>query len=68
LWRWLTASRTEHVRSDVRPLPKAIGWLGPILDGLLAIEAAWLWHLPWRLPFGLSVIALARKPAEGIGT
>jgi hypothetical protein len=38
-------------------------WLNPLLAGMLGIEAWWLKYLPWRLPVGLSVIALARKPA-----
>jgi len=61
LWRWLTASGTEHLRSDVRPLPKPIGWLSSVLEWLLALEAACLRYLPWNLPFGLSAIAVAKK-------
>lgn len=68
--RWLTRSRRDSPQSDVRPLPGPLRWLNSPLAGLLAIEAAWLQWLPWRLPFGLSVMALARKPAtraEGPG-
>jgi ubiquinone/menaquinone biosynthesis C-methylase UbiE len=64
-WRWLTRSRTDNPQSDVRPLPGPLRWLNPLLAGLLAMEAAWLRWLPWRLPFGLSVMALARKPTTG---
>jgi len=63
VWRWLTRSRRDSPQSDVRPLPGPLRWLNPLLAGLLAIEAAWLRWLPWRLPLGLSVMALARKPA-----
>jgi len=63
LWRMLTRSVGGDPQSDVRPLPRAIRWLNPVLAALLGIEAAWLRHTRWRLPFGLSAIALARKPA-----
>jgi SAM-dependent methyltransferase len=62
IWRWLTRSDTPEPQSDVRPLPRILRWLNPVLAWLLAVEAAWLRYLPWRLPFGLSVIALAHKP------
>lgn len=63
LWRWLRRSPTGIPRSDVKPLPIGLRWLNPLLAGMLGIEAWWLKYLPWRLPVGLSVIALARKPA-----
>ena len=63
LWRMLTRSGGGDPQSDVRPLPRVIRWLNPVLAALLGIEAAWLRHTGWRLPFGLSAIALARKPA-----
>ena len=62
VWRWLTRSRTDNPKSDVRPLPGPLRWLNPLLAGLLAMEAAWLRWLPWRLPFGLSVMALSASP------
>ena len=62
VWRWLRRSPGGTPQSDVKPLPRGLGWLNPLLAGLLAIEAWWLKHLRWRLPVGLSVIALARKP------
>jgi hypothetical protein len=43
--------------SDVRPVPPP---LNLALTGLLGLEALLLQHT--RLPLGLSVIALARKP------
>jgi len=63
LWRWLRRSLTGAPRSDVKPLPIGLHWLNPLLVWVLGIEAWWLKYLPWRLPVGLSVIALARKPA-----
>jgi SAM-dependent methyltransferase len=66
VWRWLTRSQHDSPQSDVRPLPGPLRWLNSPLAGLLAIEAAWLRWLPWRLPFGLSVMALARKPATPV--
>ena len=62
LWRLAQRSARGKPQSDVKPLPRGLGWLNPLLGGLLAIEAWWLKYMPWRLPVGLSVIALARKP------
>lgn len=64
VWRGLHRSPRKQARSDVRPLPKFIRWLNPILAWILGVEAAWLRHLPWSLPVGLSIIALARKPTS----
>jgi ubiquinone/menaquinone biosynthesis C-methylase UbiE len=63
LWRWMHRKRREGAQSDVRPLPKAVRWLNPLLASLLYLEASWLRHVRWPLPVGLSAIALARKPA-----
>lgn len=62
VWRWLHRSPQKQAQSDVRPLPKVICWLNPIFAWILGVEAAWLRYLPWPLPVGISVIALARKP------
>ena len=62
VWRWLTRSDRPDPQSDVRPLPKPLRWLNPLLGGLFAFEAAWLKYLPFRLAVGTSAIALARKP------
>jgi SAM-dependent methyltransferase len=62
VWRWLRRSDRHDPQSDVRPLPKLLRWLNPVLTGLLAIEAAWLRHLPFPMPFGVSIIVVARKP------
>jgi SAM-dependent methyltransferase len=64
LWRILRRSLSGEPRSDVKPLPRGLRWLNPLLTALLGIEAWWLKYLPWGLPAGLSVIALARKPSE----
>lgn len=61
LWRWLHRSLRPQPRSDVRPLPRGLDWMSPLLAAALAIEAAWLRALRWRLPVGLSVMAIARK-------
>jgi SAM-dependent methyltransferase len=61
VWRWLTRSGRPDPQSDVRPLPRALRWLHPVLAALFSLEAAWLRCLPWRLPLGVSVLALARK-------
>jgi len=60
-WRWLHRSPGPAPQSDVRPLPKGLHWLNLPLTGLLALEAAWLRHITWQLPFGLSLLAVARK-------
>lgn len=60
-WRWLHRSPRAEPQSDVRPLPKGLRWLNFLLAGVLACEAAWLRYVPWPLPFGLSLIAVARK-------
>ena len=50
--------------SEVRPLPGALGWIDPVFRGILGTEAA-LFRRGTRLPFGLSVVCVARKsPAE----
>jgi SAM-dependent methyltransferase len=46
--------------SDVKPLPAGLGWIGGIFRGVLASEARVL-AANLRLPFGLSVIAYAKK-------
>ncbi|MEZ4650551.1 MAG: class I SAM-dependent methyltransferase [Candidatus Eisenbacteria bacterium] len=48
--------------SDVRPLPAQVN---RTLETALAIERGWLRTAP--LPFGLSVLALARRPRRDIG-
>jgi SAM-dependent methyltransferase len=48
--------------SEVRPLPGALGWMDPVFRGILGTEAA-LFRRGARLPFGLSVVGIARKPA-----
>ncbi len=64
IWRWLRRSSRPDPQSDVRPLPKGLRWINRPLAGLLMLEALWLRLVSWRLPFGLSLIALARK-SEG---
>jgi len=46
--------------TDVKPLPRGLGWLDGIFYGLLASEAKWF-KAGRRLPFGLSLICYARK-------
>lgn len=65
VWRWVKRSRRSSAVSDVRPFPKGLRWLNAFLRGALALEAAWLRRLRWGLPFGLSVMAVARKPVHG---
>jgi SAM-dependent methyltransferase len=57
LVRRLRRTRCETSESDLRPLPDAINRL---LYALLRVEAAWLRR--GTLPFGTSVLAVARKP------
>jgi SAM-dependent methyltransferase len=47
--------------TDVRPLPRGLGWLDSIFRNVLSREADWF-KSGRRLPFGLSVICYARKP------
>jgi SAM-dependent methyltransferase len=57
-WRmWSKLRGNAGEESDVRPVPRP---LNTALTGVLAVEARLLERT--RLPFGLSVIALARKP------
>jgi hypothetical protein len=49
--------------SDVRPLPRGLGWLDSIFRGILQYEATWF-KSGKRLPFGLSVACYASKPVE----
>ena len=48
--------------TDVKPLPRGLGWLDGIFRGVLASEAPWF-KSGRRLPFGLSLICYARKPS-----
>lgn len=47
--------------SDVRPLPRGLGWMDSLFRKILAAEASWF-QSGKRLPFGLSLICYARKP------
>ena len=47
--------------SDVKPLPKGLGWLDGVFKAILSREALWF-KSGRRLPFGLSLICYARKP------
>ena len=57
IWRWL--HREPH--SDVRPLPRGLGWANVWLARIFSLEVVWLRLTRWRLPVGLSVIGIARK-------
>lgn len=46
--------------SDVKPLPRGLGWLDGIFRSILTSEARWF-ESGRRLPFGLSLICYARK-------
>jgi len=48
------------VGSDVKPLPRGLGWLDAVLRAVLWGEAQWF-KFGHRLPFGLSLICYARK-------
>lgn len=47
--------------TDVKPLPHGLQWLDGIFRGILASEAKWF-KAGRTLPFGLSLIAYAKKP------
>jgi SAM-dependent methyltransferase len=49
--------------TDVKPLPKGLGWLDGIFRRVLAAEAGWF-KAGRRLPFGVSLICYARKPSH----
>jgi hypothetical protein len=46
--------------SDVKPLPRGLGWLDGVFRAILAREAFWF-KAGRRLPFGLSLICYAKK-------
>lgn len=46
--------------SDVKPLPRGLGWLDGVFRAVLASEARWF-KSGRRLPFGLSLICLCRR-------
>jgi SAM-dependent methyltransferase len=46
--------------TDVKPLPRGLGWLDGIFRDVLASEAQWF-KSGRRLPFGVSLICYARK-------
>jgi ubiquinone/menaquinone biosynthesis C-methylase UbiE len=62
LVRRLRRSRAQASESDLRPIP---AWANRLLHGLLRLEAAWLRHR--TLPFGTSVLCVARKPRDAAG-
>jgi SAM-dependent methyltransferase len=47
--------------TDVKPLPRGLGWLDGVFRATLASEARWF-KSGRHLPFGLSLICYARKP------
>lgn len=47
--------------SDVKPLPSWLRWLNAPMTGCLKLEARWVANGKRRLPFGLSIIAVARR-------
>jgi len=49
--------------SDVQPLPRALRWAGGPLTAALRAEARLLRRAWARLPFGLSVVLVLRRPA-----
>ena len=49
--------------SDVKPLPRGLGWLNRAFEGALRFEARLL-RSGYDLPAGLSVICLAERPRE----
>ena len=57
LVRRLRKSRAQTSQSDLRPISPRVNRL---LYGFLRLEAAWLRH--GSLPFGTSVLCVARKP------
>ena len=57
---WLQGPGTPA--SDVRPMPATLRWLDRLFYGCLAAEASWLRRPGARLPIGVSVLCLARKP------
>lgn len=46
--------------TDVKPLPRGLGWVDPVFRNLLGVEARWL-QSGRTLPIGLSIICCARK-------
>jgi SAM-dependent methyltransferase len=46
--------------TDVKPLPRGLGWLDTVFRAILSREALWF-KSGRRLPFGLSLICYARK-------
>ena len=46
--------------TDVKPLPRGLGWLDGVFRSILAREALWF-KSGKRLPFGLSLICYARR-------
>ena len=50
--------------SDVRPFPRALGWLDPVFRTALTAEALLLRKIRSGFPFGLSAVCVARKPGK----
>ena len=68
-WRLLKRARLAPRGSDVSPVTRGPDWLNRALRSLLELEAAFLRARHTRLPLGLSLMAVARKPLDGeIGT
>jgi SAM-dependent methyltransferase len=50
------------VGTDTKPLPAGLRWLDPVFRTVLGFEAGWIGS-NLKLPFGLSAICYAEKPA-----
>jgi len=63
-WRLLKKAGLAPAGSDVRPGTRGASWMNSVLLAILKTEAALLRGDRFTFPFGLSLFALASKPAE----
>lgn len=61
LYRGLKELSPRASPSDVKPLPPQLQWLNRSLGATLCWEARYLQRTCGRLPFGLSIVCVARK-------
>jgi ubiquinone/menaquinone biosynthesis C-methylase UbiE len=60
----MTKRLLKDTGSDVKPLPSWLRWLNAPMTQCLRLEAQWLAGGARRLPFGLSIIAIARRTEQ----
>lgn len=62
IYRIRAASRCQDEGLQIRLYPPWLSWLNGLLALVLVLEGAFVSRLGWRLPYGHSIVCLARRP------